>query len=137
MIATITYSIMGINYVCIVFVPVFGISATYTANTTNKILPLLDYYIYDVTKMPFYVLMYISQIITIFFAIMTYTGIDTFLGLLVFHIYGQMDILIVRFSCLSKVMKFRNGLKSCVISHIRTLRYYIYYFCSFSGMLTL
>jgi len=133
-IATIAYSIMGINYICVVFVPVFGISVTYTANITNKILPLPGHYIYDITKMPLYVLTYIGQIITIFFAIVAYTGIDTFLGLLVFHICGQMDILTVRFSYLSKVMKFRKGLKSCVISHIRTLRYFIYYFCPFSGI---
>ncbi|XP_026826831.1 uncharacterized protein LOC105275925 isoform X4 [Ooceraea biroi] len=49
-------------------------------------------------------------------------GIDNFLGLLVFHICGQMEILMARFSCLSKLTKFRNGLESCVRNHIRLLR---------------
>ncbi|XP_026826830.1 uncharacterized protein LOC105275925 isoform X3 [Ooceraea biroi] len=48
--------------------------------------------------------------------------IDNFLGLLVFHICGQMEILMARFSCLSKLTKFRNGLESCVRNHIRLLR---------------
>jgi len=133
-ITTIAYSIMGINYVCGVFVPVFGISVTYTANTTDKILPLPGYYIYDATKMPLYILTYIGQMISLSYIMLTYTGIDTFLGLLMFHICGQMDILTFRFSCLSKVMKFRNGLKNCVINHIRALRYSIYYFCPFTGI---
>jgi len=121
---TIVYSIMGINCACVVLLPAFGISATYTANTTetDKILPLPGYYIYNATKMPLYVLTYIGQVITLSYAVLTYTGIDTFLGLLVFHICGQLNILTTRFSCLSKLIKFRNGLSSCIRNHIRLLR---------------
>ncbi|XP_026826840.1 putative odorant receptor 83c [Ooceraea biroi] len=120
----IAYSIMGISYACVVVLPALGISVTYTRNATdiNKILPLQGYYIYDVTKTPLYILTYIGQVITFFFAVMAYTGIDNFLGLLVFHICGQMEILTARFSCLSKLTKFRNGLESCVRNHIRLLR---------------
>ncbi|KAH0954192.1 OrU6, partial [Eciton burchellii] len=120
---TIVYSIMGINCACVVLLPAFGISATYTANTTetDKILPLPGYYIYNATKMPLYVLTYIGQVITLSYAVLTYTGIDTFLGLLVFHICGQLNILTTRFLCLSKLIKFRNGLNSCIRNHIRLL----------------
>ncbi|XP_026826827.1 odorant receptor 49b-like isoform X1 [Ooceraea biroi] len=120
----IAYSIMGISYACVVVLPVLGISVTYTGNITdiNKILPLQGFFIYDATKTPLYILTYIAQVITFFFAVMAYTGIDNFLGLLVFHICGQMEILMARFSCLSKLTKFRNGLESCVRNHIRLLR---------------
>lgn len=86
---TIAYSIMGISYFCVPFLPAFEISVTYATNVTgtNKI-PLQGYYIYDVTKMPLYVLAYIGQAVTFFFAVMAYTGIDNFLGLVVFHNCG-------------------------------------------------
>jgi len=121
---TIVYSIMGINCACVVLLPAFGISATYTANTTetDMILPLPGYYIYNATKMSLYVFTYIGQVITLSYAVLTYTGIDTFLGLLVFHVCGQLNILTIRFSCLSKLIKFRKGLGSCIRNHVRLLR---------------
>ncbi|XP_026826806.1 uncharacterized protein LOC113561442 isoform X3 [Ooceraea biroi] len=119
-----SYIVMGVTSVCGVLLPIFGISPTHgvNINDTEKMFPLRVYYFYDVTKSPQYELTYISLSIGILFAAITYTGIDNFLGLLVFHICGQIDILSTRLIYLNKFVKFHNSLKNCVWNHTRLLR---------------
>lgn len=122
-IITCGYILMAICLAFTIVLPAFGISITYGTNSTNrdKMLPLQAYHIYNL-KRPQYELTYIGHVIILFFTIVAYTGIDNFLGLLVFHICGQLDILTIRLTCVSKLINFRNVLKICVIHHIRLLR---------------
>jgi len=118
-----------IIFVCATFaiiLPIFGISMRCLSNITDprKPLPLPSYYVYDVTKSPQYELTYISQSISMCMAIMPYTGIDNFLGLLVLHICGQLDILRSRLENLDR-FNFQNVLKTCVMDHVRLLRFII------------
>ncbi|EZA58867.1 hypothetical protein X777_00709, partial [Ooceraea biroi] len=119
-----SYIVMGISCFCGVLLPIFGLSLTdgVNINDTEKIFPLRVYYFYDVTKSPQYELTYIILTIGIFFTATTYTGIDNFLGLLIFHICGQLDILSTRLMYLNTFMKFHNDLKNCVMNHTRLLR---------------
>ncbi|XP_011704624.1 PREDICTED: uncharacterized protein LOC105459953 [Wasmannia auropunctata] len=123
-ITTFGYSLMGLAYIFIVALPAFGISIRHLSNITDPGRPMLiqTYYIYDVTKTPQYEMTYIVQSISLFCAMACYVGIDNFLGLIVFHICGQLDILRHRFICLNKFMNFHVDLKSCVINHSRLLR---------------
>ncbi|XP_014489315.1 PREDICTED: uncharacterized protein LOC106752260, partial [Dinoponera quadriceps] len=123
-IITCAYCIMAVACFFIIVLPGFGISMRLTTNFTDpgRPLPLQTYYIYDVTSRPQYELTFISQAIYILFAIMSYTGIDNFLGLLIFHICGQLEILKNQLISLDKYKNFHNSLKSCVTKHIRLIR---------------
>ncbi|XP_070170076.1 odorant receptor 13a-like isoform X4 [Polyergus mexicanus] len=102
----------------------FGVSMRLTPNITDpgRPMPLQTHYIYDVTRRPQYELTFISQAVYILLAIMSYTGIDNFLGLLIFHMCGQLDILTNRLAHLDKCTNSRDMLKNCVAKHVRLLR---------------
>lgn len=123
------YSIMGVGCIFIIFLPLFGVPIRIMTNITDlgRPLPFPAYYNYEITNMPQYLLTFMSQVINIILAVMSYTGIDNFLGLLVFHICGQLDILKNRLTYLNKYENIPNVLKSCVVKHIRLLRFYIIY----------
>ncbi|XP_012062244.1 PREDICTED: putative odorant receptor 69a, isoform A, partial [Atta cephalotes] len=123
-IITFAYCIMGIGCFFLIVLPSFGISMRDTTNITDpgRPMPLQTYYIYDVTKSPQYELTFISQSIYIIIAMMSYSGIDNFLGLLVFHICGQLDILKNRLTNLDKCKNSHKILNSCITRHRRLLR---------------
>ncbi|KYM88526.1 Putative odorant receptor 13a [Atta colombica] len=123
-IITFAYCIMGIGCFFLIVLPSFGISMRDTTNITDpgRPMPLQTYYIYDVTKSPQYELTFISQSIYIIIAMMSYSGIDNFLGLLVFHICGQLDILKNRLTNLDKCKNSHKILNNCITRHRRLLR---------------
>lgn len=127
-IVTCAYCIMVIGVLFIIVLPGFGMSIRLTTNVTDpgRLMPLQTYYIYDVTKRPQYELTYMSQVIYIILAVISYTGIDHFLGLLVFHISGQLDILKDHLTHLDKYINSHDKLKRCVARHIRLLRFDVY-----------
>lgn len=132
-IITCAYSIMGIAiFLFVLILPGFGLSVRLTTNITDsgKTLPLHTYHFYDVTQTPQYELTYISQAIYIFFAIISYTGIDNFLGLVIFHIWGQLDILKSRLAHLHRYMDYHEALRNSVEQHIRLLRLDFFLFIS-------
>lgn len=122
-IVTYGYFLMGIGYTTIIILPLLGISITDATDivVSGKMLPLSGYYIYSITKWPQYEITYVSNVIILFFCSVTFTAVDNFLGLLVLHICGQLDILRHRLICLSE-LGGNHDLKSCVMTHIRLLR---------------
>ncbi|XP_072752159.1 odorant receptor 13a-like isoform X2 [Anoplolepis gracilipes] len=118
------YCIMVVGCFFVVVLPGFGVSMRLTSNITDpgRPLPLQTHYVYDVTKRPQYELTFVSQAVYVILAIITYTGIDHFLSLLVFHICGQLDILQDRLTHLYKYINSHDMLRSCVAKHIRLLR---------------
>jgi len=122
-IITCTYIIIVIALVFLCCMPIFGKSIAFASNNTysDRSLIIQIYYIYDVTKKPQYELTVISQFISLVIAAMIYTGIDNFLGLLVFHLCGQLDIMKNRLKYSHE--NFRTILKNSVMYHIRLLRY--------------
>lgn len=127
-IITFAYCIMGIGCFFLIVLPSFGISMRDTTNITDpgRPMPLQTHYIYDVTKSPQYELTFISQSIYIIIAMMSYSGIDNFLGLLVFHICGQLDILKNRLTSLDKCKNSHEILSNCITRHMRLLRFDTY-----------
>ncbi|XP_026826812.1 odorant receptor 43a-like [Ooceraea biroi] len=121
-IITCAYGAMMIAFIFTAVLPIFGISTRYLTNTSDPLLPLQTYHFYDVTKSPQYEFTFILQIISMFFGVMSYTGIDNLLGLLVFHISGQFDILRNRIMHMNDYIDFHDILRSSVIDHIRLLR---------------
>lgn len=125
-IVTCGYVTMIMALVLVGILPICGISMRYLTNITDpdRLLPLQTYYVYDVMSSPRYELTFVLQLASMFFAIMSYTGIDNFLGLLVFHICGQLEILRNRIEQnLDKFIDFHDVLRSSVEDHTRLLRY--------------
>lgn len=122
---TFGYGIMGASLVAAVALPACGLSMRYLTNVTDpgRPLPLQTYYAYDTTRSPQYELTFTCQAITMFLCILPYTGIDNFLGLLVFHVCGQLENLRRRVARLDELENFADALRSCVADHARLLRY--------------
>ncbi|XP_011704626.1 PREDICTED: odorant receptor 43a-like [Wasmannia auropunctata] len=123
LIVSCAYFIIGVACFFIVVPAIFGVSMRFASNITDLGRPMLlqTYYTYDVSKSPQYELTFISQAIYITIGIMSYTGIDNFLGLLIFHICGQLDILKNRLTRFNKCINSKM-LKNCVTEHVRLLR---------------
>ncbi|RLU21074.1 ObirOr5-U65 [Ooceraea biroi] len=118
------FMVMGITL--LVILPCFGKSVRYTTNITdpNKLLPLQTYYLYDKDQSPFFELTFAAQTVVIFMSGATYGGIDTLLGLLIFHLCGQMENLREKFITMSKFKTFHSGLVFIVRDHIRLIKYF-------------
>ena len=82
------------------------------------------YYLRDITETPLYEIVISAQAISILMAAISYTGIDTFLCLLVFHICAQMEILKERFLGLNNFKDFDIGLSFNIKDHLRLIRLY-------------
>ncbi|XP_011875664.1 PREDICTED: uncharacterized protein LOC105566352 [Vollenhovia emeryi] len=124
-IITCGFLLMGLACTFSIILPRLGISVRLLSNITDLIgRPMIvqSYYIYDITKRPLYELTYTIQGVFIVFSVIGYSGIDNFLGLLVFHICGQLDILKNRLTRLDKYVKTQDTLKSCVIRHTRLIK---------------
>lgn len=126
-IITCGYCTMMTVFILITVLPICGISMRYLSNITDpsKFLPLPTYHAYDVTRSPQYELTFVLQTVSMVFATMVYAGIDNFLGLLVFHICGQLEILRNRIEHLNKFADIHYTLKSNVEDHTRLLKYLI------------
>jgi hypothetical protein len=124
MIITCAYGIMLAALFVTLVTPLLGMSLRYITNITDpgKPLPLQAHYVYDVTRSPQYEIAFASQAIAMFFSIMPYTGVDNFLGLLVFHVSGQLDILRNHITRLD-IVDLSDTLKIHVLDHTRLLRY--------------
>ncbi|XP_011332757.2 putative odorant receptor 83c isoform X2 [Ooceraea biroi] len=110
--------------IIISILPIFGISMRYRTNRTDpgKILPLQTYYLYDVNNSPLYELTFVLQSLSMIVVATIYTGPDTFMSLLVFHICGQLKNLKARIRNLDQLNNFPDALSASVKDHIRLLR---------------
>ncbi|EFN61943.1 hypothetical protein EAG_13531, partial [Camponotus floridanus] len=52
---------------------------------------LQTYYCYDTDKSPQFELTYFTQVVGLFMAVVMYASIDSFLGLVIFHVCGQLE----------------------------------------------
>ncbi|RLU21052.1 ObirOr5-U62 [Ooceraea biroi] len=115
---------MLISLIFVVVLPLFGISMRYRTNRTDsdKSLPLQTYYVYDKEKSPFFEITYVLQCISATLSGFMYSGTDSFLTFLVFHVCGQLENLKKRVIDLDKFHDFRNALSYNIQDHIRLIR---------------
>ncbi|RLU21038.1 ObirOr5-U44 [Ooceraea biroi] len=119
------YFMMLMSVTLAFLLPLFGISMRYRTNRTdpnNKYLPLQTYYVYDKDKSPFFEITYVLQCISLSLAGGIYTSTDSFLGVLVFHVCGQLQNLKERVINLDKFYDFRLALSYNVRDHMRLIR---------------
>ncbi|KAL6442563.1 hypothetical protein ACFW04_002612 [Cataglyphis niger] len=120
------YILMTVGISFHIFLPCFGISLRYMTNITDpeKILPLQTYYFYNKDQTPYYELTYTAQAVLLVMAAASYTGVDNLLGLLVFHLCGQMENLKERLINMRQYKTFSDGLTFIVEDHIRLIKYF-------------
>ncbi|XP_018303726.1 odorant receptor 43a-like [Mycetomoellerius zeteki] len=97
----------------------------YITNITDpgKVLPLQTYYIYNVSRSPFYEMTFIIQGFSLMTAAITYTGTDSFMGYLAFHVCGQLENFRMRILNLDKFEHYEKALSYNVQDHIRLIRF--------------
>ncbi|XP_011867931.1 PREDICTED: odorant receptor 43a-like [Vollenhovia emeryi] len=119
------YFIMFVSFIIVVILPSFNISMRYRTNITDpgKILPLQTYYMYNVSNSPFYETTFILQGFSLMAAAAMYSGTDSFMGFLVFHVCGQLENFRMRILNLDKFSHFEKALSSSVQEHLRLIRF--------------
>ncbi|KAL6266474.1 hypothetical protein P5V15_003323 [Pogonomyrmex californicus] len=124
MLTLLGFFIMLLTFILGVILPVFGISTRYMTNKTDpgKLVPMQTYYIYDRDKSPLYEITFIVQSIGLSTVALVYTSTDSFLGLLIFHICGQLENLKTCIIHLDKFSNFESGLSHIVQDHVRLVR---------------
>ncbi|XP_070170255.1 odorant receptor 43a-like isoform X3 [Polyergus mexicanus] len=117
------YFVMFVSFILVVIFPSFGVSLRYLTNITDpdRLMPLQSYYMYNVNDSPFYEIIFLLQGFSLMVAATIYTGTDTFMGFLIFHVCGQLEnlrarILDLKFNCLE------DSLSSNIREHIRLIR---------------
>lgn len=119
------YILMVFAFSVLIILPSFGLHFRHLTNLTdgNRLLPLQAYYFYDTDKSPQFELTLIVQAITMFLGAITYTSIDSFLGLAIFHISGQLENFRRRLVNLVLCEDFDNALRNNVETHLRLIRF--------------
>ncbi|XP_029672532.1 uncharacterized protein LOC115241111 [Formica exsecta] len=123
-ILTFAYFFMIVALCLLIFLPCFGTSLRYVTNITDpvKILPLQTYYFYDTDQSPYYELTFVAQALLLIMAATCYTGVDNLLGLLVFHLCGQIENLKERLINI-RHKTFCSGLTFIIEDHIRLIKF--------------
>ncbi|XP_067209502.1 odorant receptor 10-like isoform X1 [Linepithema humile] len=126
--AIVMFGAIAMSFASIVLIipPCFGYTSRYLTNLTDPVKErpflLQTYYLRDSSQSPYYEIAFTAQAISIVMAAISYTGIDTFLGLVVFHICAQLDILKERMLNLNNFKDFRTGLRFNIKDHLRLIR---------------
>ncbi|XP_019695890.2 odorant receptor Or2-like isoform X2 [Harpegnathos saltator] len=102
----------------------FGLTLRHVTNLTDSGKPLMvqTYYLHNVSKSPQFELTVVAQGVALFITCVSYYAIDHFLGLLVLHIYGQMENLHTRLTHMERYINFDSVLKYNVQDHNRLIR---------------
>ncbi|XP_067205197.1 odorant receptor 43a-like [Linepithema humile] len=124
LIITFSYIITGLSVTVLIVTSIFGYTVRHVTNVTNasRPLPLQAYYIYDTSVSPQFELTFFIQCIALLMIGLSYPGTDNFLGLLIFHICGQLENLTNRLYRMRKSTNFIAALRNNVMDHIRLLR---------------
>ncbi|KAL6268505.1 hypothetical protein P5V15_001637 [Pogonomyrmex californicus] len=118
-------TMMSLACILLIIPPCFGYSMRYLTNITDapgKPMLVQTYYFREIKESPYYEITIGAQATSIVMAAISYTGIDTFLSLLVFHICAQLDILKERLLNLDGFKDFRTELSLNIQDHLRLIR---------------
>jgi len=118
------YGLILFAFVVIIIFPSFGLHFRHLTNLTDRdrLLPLQTYYFYDTDKSPYFELTVIIQALMVIVSILTYTSVDSFLGLAIFHVTGQLENFRYQLVNLVSCDDFHKALRSNVETHLRLIR---------------
>ncbi|XP_076658657.1 odorant receptor 10 [Halictus rubicundus] len=120
-VAVLGFMVGGLATLIVAILPKFGI---YVRHTTDGIdvFPFPSYYVYDVTRSPYYEIIYYGQIFVLLITLVAYNGINMFFGTIFLHMCGQVENLRARIENEKKFGDFRQALASIVSDHVRLIR---------------
>ncbi|XP_025989902.2 odorant receptor 43a isoform X2 [Solenopsis invicta] len=103
----------------------FGIQIISVTNRTDqhKTLLFVTYDLYDTDKSPQYELTFCIHTISLWFATNVYMSVDSFLGLLVLHICGQLKNFRRRLVNMTSCKNYNKTLNDIVTAHLRMIRF--------------
>lgn len=118
------YCIMFLTFILIVILPCFGKSVRHITNVTDpdKLLPLPTQYIYDKDQSPYFEFSFAIQTILILICVPSFSGVDNFFGLLIFHLCGQLENLKEKLINI-KFDSYNEGVAIVVKEHIRLIEF--------------
>ncbi|XP_011332748.1 odorant receptor 43a-like isoform X2 [Ooceraea biroi] len=124
LIITFSYIVIFCSLIILIISTAFGYTVTHVTNITDtkKPLPLQGYYIYNTSVSPQFELTFFGQCISLTMVALSYTSTDNFLGLLVFHICGQLENLTSRLYQMRESKDFAMALRVNVTDHTRLIR---------------
>ncbi|XP_011647466.1 uncharacterized protein LOC105433727, partial [Pogonomyrmex barbatus] len=101
----------------------FGYTLRHITNITDtdRPLPLQAYYMYDTSVSPQFEFTFFIQCISLLMVALSYTAIDNFLGLLIFHICGQLENLTKRLCRMHESKDFIMALRININDHTRLI----------------
>ncbi|XP_033341245.1 odorant receptor 10 isoform X1 [Megalopta genalis] len=105
----------------ITILPKFGIQVRHTEDGLDM-FPYPCYYVFDVSRSPYYEIIYTIQIFMMALILLSYIGIHMFFGTLFLHICGQAKNLRARIENEKKFEDFRRTMTSIVSDHLRVIR---------------
>ncbi|KAG5314179.1 OR13A protein, partial [Acromyrmex insinuator] len=119
------FVLMSFAFIMLIIFPCFDIQIRHITNLTDrkKPLPLQTYYFYDTDKSPQFELTFLVQAVTISLAGIIYTSVDAFLGLVIFHICGQLENFRRRLVKLILCKNFNRALNNSIVYHLRLIRF--------------
>ena len=124
-ITIITYSIISCCSVFFIILPCFGKSIRYITNDTDpvKIFPFQAHYIYDKNQTPYLEITFAAQALVMLMSGASYSGVDNLLGLLIFHLCGQLEILKEKLINIEQYKNYNEGIALIVKEHIRLIKF--------------
>nr|XP_031847168.1 odorant receptor Or2-like [Nomia melanderi] len=105
----------------IIVLPIFGVRMRHTTGEIDR-FPIPADYAYDVSRSPYYEMIYVAQIMMLWVMLMCYSGIDMFFGTVVLHICGQAENLRARIASERRFENFQQALAAIVSDHTRLSR---------------
>ncbi|KAF3054307.1 Odorant receptor 209 [Nylanderia fulva] len=112
-------------YTFLIIIPYFHLPVRQLTNLTdrNRPLPLQTYYVYDTDNSLQFELTFFAQAIAVLLAIFIYVGVSGFLGFAILHMYGQLENFKRQLNNLTSCKDFNKALSSCIVTHLRLIRY--------------
>ncbi|KZC05408.1 Odorant receptor Or2 [Dufourea novaeangliae] len=105
----------------LLFLQKLGMPVRHTTKETEMFI-FSTYYVIDVSRRPYFQIILILQLISLFAQIYAYVGVDIFFGMLVLHISAQLENLRTRLLNIKTSNRFDRVLMDTVMRHTRLIR---------------
>ncbi|XP_076224808.1 odorant receptor 10-like isoform X2 [Nomia melanderi] len=115
------FAVVFFAVLCADLFPIFGVNFRYTSPLSD-VFPIPTYYEYDVYHSPYYEMIYVVQVILMWFLLLGYCSVDMVFGMVVFHICGQVKNFRTRIAREKEFENFKHTLTAIVTDHIRLSR---------------
>nr|XP_031834899.1 uncharacterized protein LOC116428020 [Nomia melanderi] len=118
------FAVVSFSVLCEDLLPILGVRFRY-ASPPIDVFPLPSYYACDVYHSPYFEIIYVGQVILLWFLLLGYCSVDMGFGMVVFHICGQVKNFRIRIAREKEFENFKHTLTAIVTDHVRLSRYFV------------